>query len=908
MNVYDEVEAEEAAPPVAPPSRVAVTLADGTKGTVPSNSLGEAVQMGASTDVAPESAWDSFKSGEVAFGSNIGGGLIPGAIHSVAKSIDPEWASGWKQNYEAAVEESKAHPVARLVGGGLGSLADAFGPLGKGAGAVEGAVTKGLGAGLGARLAGQAAGASAWQYGANVGEALTEDSLGDTNNVAESVFARAANKDVLFAAGAGVALGGLGEVYKAVRGGTGILGAGKKSFSETVASDVAGTPGAGRAVEAEAAAATKAVDNLTAHGLTREQGNELYNGIGDAVNSHGHDEGALGVAMDGLEKMHARNPAVLADIKAIRAGKLASAAEQSAAFDKSIKNMMEAGNGSLEHGFAETDEIAYGLKKEQVLKNVDPSKHLQIIDSANRMSQEADAFVDHWMGEEARGGAGGELKKFTKQLADAKEKISSSATRAIMNPAEQAEASARIYLEMDGLKRSMQKIAKFGRSAYGQPAIAIDKALVPGERSWGADSISDGWRKVLEDTGTFGKIGDIQAANNANFSRGFMNRTKFQDALTVELSHVAGRPVKEMNSEAVASFLKKAASGEAGATSRQIVSDAISDQLAMISGIEQHSILDAAQSARLAKGRDALIKMGKVVDESVASSAQIRKLQERLAGEAGHGGGGLLGIVTDAVTRPATKMQSLMHAQKMVNDMKSALKESVGAVFGKASTVERPPRVMDTKALTDDVNGIKAAANNPEAMGARVERMMGKDLPAAAPNVSASVATVAARAVAFLASVAPAGQTPRGLLSQNKEVRYSDAELAQWGRTRDAVAHPEHVIAEAEKGRLSREGIQAIKHVYPTIYVQLQQMVMDRLAELDKKGLLDQMSYPRRAAIGAMLGIPADDTMTDEFRQAMQASKAEDTQQSQKGQQPKAGSKRPLKIDSKIFDPNPTRT
>ncbi len=848
-------------------------------------------------------------------------GLGPAAVHAGLGMLSPEAAKAYSEHVAGQKKEFAGAHGLGVAGGMIGAALTA-----KGAGgalklapsALLGEMGTGVAGQFGKTVAGRVigagVGAAVEQEGYNIGTQFSEDELGDHGHNAEHLLANAAPSwDVLLAGGLGAGGAGLGTLWKAGRGSTeGILGASKLRSSGATADAVTGVAGTGRAVEAEAKAATDAVDRMSVNGLPRDQGREVFSQIDQAAKAEAQGQkGILGSVMDGLEALHGHDPALVKDLQAIRAGRLSSAVEQAEVMDGNIKRLMGSGNDALAHGFAASDEIAFGLKHEQVLKNIDATKHMDIVDAANQMTRDADEWVAHWSASESKGGGANELGKFKKLLADAKGTIAKAAEVSVASgQAPNAKAAALAYLEMDNLKRGMQKIAKFGRPVYGQAPIAIatDRALLDGGRNWGADSVSEGWRKSLEDASLFGKVGDIQAANNSAFSNGASNRFKFEREMTTSRYNEMGRPINEMNSESIAAFLKKAGSGAAGETPRLVVKDAIENQIAVIDAITAHSTIDSAQAARLAKGRAALLDMRAAVDDTVASSEQLGKLQQRIDSEQGIGmGGGFMGAASDAVLRPATKMQQLMLLQKKVAAGKDAIKGSIkGGLFGGGAKAEGAAvRATPYRGnAAEEIAAVKQAAANPEELIGRTQRMIGQDLPGVAPKTTAEVGGVAARAIAYLAKQAPLGSQPTGFLAGKQPRRYSDMEIHQWQRTVEAIKDPAEFVRKAEHGGMSREGVHALAAVYPKIYEEMRQHVIDQVHELEQKGTLDKMPYQQKLMMGVLLDAPMDGTMAQPFLAEMQAAKqaAPDKPQGPGGGGgPRQVGHRPMDMNTSIF-------
>ncbi len=981
------------APATGPPP-VTVRTASGELGTVDASELDQAVRAGMRpVDLATEQAADARDyrptAGEMGNGlaqgletaqaglgyaamGPVGGYLLGGkaaqafgkaglagatghlsdaAAYKALGLYSPEAATQYK---EQRAQEARDFPLASGVGymGGMagGALTGgaALGALGKGLGIAGEAATSGAAAAEGGlsnaawRVASGTASAMGQQIGQNVAEGVSEDVLGDVNVTGEKVlsYANPAQWNVLLAGGLGVGLGALGEGFRAVRGAnSGLLENAGRVQSGAVADEVSGVAGTGVAVQRDARAASKAVDELMAKGLTDAEARAAYaeadnlgraqaqapppgqGGMGNQPHMTppatswrqpsaqpgvtGFVNGHIDTAMEELVNAHGGPTSEIGQIlQSVKAGSLTSAVERKAVMEGAISELHAAGNEALRHGMDAADEVAYGLKPQVVRANITGDVRT-VLDRGNEMRADAKAFMEY----HALRGSPEEvatLKKLRPAVAFYEKELDHLASRGLASADANPEATAKMYLLMDNLKRDFQKASKFGERFGG----LTDPFPQPGMRPMGARDISERMRVALEDTGTFGKIGEIQAANNKSFSSSFQNRKVFLAAHTQELSTAAdGTRVPEMNSASVASLLENAGNAS-GATQRKVVTDFIDNQIAYISGIEQHTVLDAAQRARFAKGKEALYKMRSVTNDAVARAQQVKKIEAQLFAEReSPGTGGIAGMAVDIAMRPVTTMQRLMKIKEMTNRASASMQNAAKAVTSNwgSSTAYRgampgpSPVAAATEAagaraaaksegvatsglqmsatakqahvaaVAQEIAGVKAAAASPEVLAARTSQMIGPALHGAAPKVSTAVASTAARAIAYLASQAPQGYQPAGLVAGKEPRRFSDAEIGKWERTVGPVKNPSQTITDAQHGKLSREGVQAIKAVYPQMYQELRQHVMDQIAEMDKKGLLKDMPYQQKLMLGVMLDAPADDTMAQPFIAMLQA-------------------------------------
>jgi hypothetical protein len=98
------------------------------------------------------------------------------------------------------------------------------------------------------------------------------------------------------------------------------------------------------------------------------------------------------------------------------------------------------------------------------------------------------------------------------------------------------------------------------------------------------------------------------------------------------------------------------------------------------------------------------------------------------------------------------------------------------------------------------------------------------------------------------------------------EPRASADEQARFLRYARAVNDPSTVVEDMERGALTREAVEAVRVVYPSLYRQMQGTALRRLADLRKP-----MAYPQRVQLSLLLGVPADPSLAPETLSQLQA-------------------------------------
>lgn len=162
------------------------------------------------------------------------------------------------------------------------------------------------------------------------------------------------------------------------------------------------------------------------------------------------------------------------------------------------------------------------------------------------------------------------------------------------------------------------------------------------------------------------------------------------------------------------------------------------------------------------------------------------------------------------------------------------------------------------------VQRVKVAAADPVAHADAVSASLG-GLAQHAPKAAAAAAATTARASVFLASKMPRTPPPRTIQPQFDNQEPSATEKETFLRYARAADDPYSVLDDMSRGRLTREGVETIKVVYPSILGELQQLAMRKAVDVKKP-----FTYDQKLQLGLLLDVPTDATLKPEFIAAMQ--------------------------------------
>lgn len=148
-----------------------------------------------------------------------------------------------------------------------------------------------------------------------------------------------------------------------------------------------------------------------------------------------------------------------------------------------------------------------------------------------------------------------------------------------------------------------------------------------------------------------------------------------------------------------------------------------------------------------------------------------------------------------------------------------------------------------------------AVAATPDGAAQAVERMVAERLGSAAvvhaPGLVAAVGQAAARAVAYLQSVAPAPAQDPDSITPHLEPPppVSPDAIEQYSHRLEGVENPMSILHDLERGVVVPEKVEAVQAVWPELYQRMQQTTFAALAEAR-----DPVEYDRRVLLELALG------------------------------------------------------
>lgn len=263
-------------------------------------------------------------------------------------------------------------------------------------------------------------------------------------------------------------------------------------------------------------------------------------------------------------------------------------------------------------------------------------------------------------------------------------------------------------------------------------------------------------------------------------------------------------------------------------------------------------------------GQDSAIGLGTVASLALDSALPLA-------------GGAALNSARSAVralSAPGSALERLATVERLAQGLSSrldgGLDRYLAQVSGGARVAARTASSATTRAAGASARRtydrareqLEAAHDDPRGLAAAVARST-RHVDADAPEVAAAVRASVARAQSYLASRMPrARQTGPWARSEP-----SAADIAKFAKLVSAVEDPVGTLtSELEAGTLSRETMQVIREVYPTLAAQITARVAAGVADMDRPP-----PYSERVRLSLLLGQPLDPSLRPEAIAARQA-------------------------------------
>jgi len=326
-----------------------------------------------------------------------------------------------------------------------------------------------------------------------------------------------------------------------------------------------------------------------------------------------------------------------------------------------------------------------------------------------------------------------------------------------------------------------------------------------------------------------------------------------------------------------------------------VVGDAKKDIFREIRGVAREEFDNYARSvspslAKLLKEQNKKFSYSSEIADTIKNTAErsrmadvggsLKDMAAAAAGGAVFGGPGavIAGVGRAALNSDARRNAAvLFDLEKAAQETSKYIAKTVGGVFSGAKNVV--PKVAPLKvaesALSYDYSGDKVKkpkdvnqalqnlAKNVDVFTTSPDKFLALSARNSspyyqyAPNILDAADRTSLASLAFLAQKIPKRTTTGGIFDVlKKSPLINSQEMAKLERYLTAIENPKSVFSDLSHGKLSREGVEVLKSVYPKLYQQAQDAVASKI---DSEG--DNLTYQQKLQLGTLLDIPADASM-----------------------------------------------
>ncbi|NIV38868.1 MAG: hypothetical protein GWN58_58470 [Anaerolineae bacterium] len=454
-----------------------------------------------------------------------------------------------------------------------------------------------------------------------------------------------------------------------------------------------------------------------------------------------------------------------------------------------------------------------------------------------------------------------------------------------------------VFATLDRLKQDTGVVARYGK-AFGSTLNERDTLEV-------FDGLYKDLRKHLETDTLYGDAAVLQRRVNGAWSRYLDNQQAFQQKFMVRTGYGSdGRPTFAVDRTKLTTFVDQIdrAKGEHRIDALLARIDTQEELAAAISDV--FDIDDAADSlAQLRANSSRLRKTVSDVQTEVAGQNTMRDIlrseaENIIAGKTGTIAATLLGGalggapgaaaagILNIASKPAHASKTLWQLENMAAGSDSRIGKALKSFFEGADAKTAARAFSDTAAssarlaagasarlgsvsaavLADrreyrrKAENVLAHAQNPRMLSRALERDLER-VSAAAPAVSGHMQALAHRAIAHVASKIPPGLQNEGDFfgAPEEEPVVSDLEIQKLADAMRGVSDPASILDDLADGVFAPEAVEAVKAVYPRLFLQMGEKVMEGLADMQARG--KHLPYGKRLQLGLLFDLVTDPSL-----------------------------------------------
>lgn len=160
-----------------------------------------------------------------------------------------------------------------------------------------------------------------------------------------------------------------------------------------------------------------------------------------------------------------------------------------------------------------------------------------------------------------------------------------------------------------------------------------------------------------------------------------------------------------------------------------------------------------------------------------------------------------------------------------------------------------------------------------------------------APKIAQGLTIGAQKALAYLQQAVPKPPAPSSPFAPKIAWNPSDFEINKFAQIAQVAENPMVVLEELEQGTLTDNHIDALKNMFPNVYMAIQNKIMQTAAENPKP-----LPYQARVNLSRLAGVPLDDTLTPENILKLQSKYMREQEDQDLNQNPEFSPKQDIKM------------
>lgn len=405
-------------------------------------------------------------------------------------------------------------------------------------------------------------------------------------------------------------------------------------------------------------------------------------------------------------------------------------------------------------------------------------------------------------------------------------------------------------------QRALQEYLDAAQSMFEQAGVTARTAGSDAATGAAQELVQSAGRQVLQATESLQAISKVRALDNG---LAFLEMMR-----TGGLGHMAGDAVKGAAGAVLGATAGAGAAGVAGAAVgvAQKLSATIKSSLRVDNSVRLMAGLQDFARKTSSKAGDAAEKMRRLVALERAAqqtSARAASAVERFLRRA------RTATKETATTAAETTFADGFDSARIAAPLSLDVLERVSGSGRRASRTAEDGERKPENRLAE----FAELARDPAALQGRLSKSL-DGLGGVAPKITGHLTERAVTATRFLHEKAPRPpvHTDTALPFRAKSAwEPAPLDLARWARYVAAVEDPMSVLDDMQDGRITPEGVEALRAIYPALYDEVLQSFTRRYDEMQ-----DDLPYSQRVSLSALFGVPFDETMRPGFMATIQAS------------------------------------